>query len=809
MKYRHRQVAAYVAAPLLIGVAVAVRDALIGAKGEPETSLLLLAVALAGAVGGLGPAIAATVAGVLQEAYFNSVPVGSFRIAAHRDRVELAIFLVCGFALGATFEILRRSRHRERAMRRTLAMVTRCNEAILRAATEEELYGEICAIIVGEGGYRMCWVGLAENDARKTVRPVAHAGHDDGYLAGLDVTWADEPSGRGPTGTSLREGRIVVGRDYATDPALAPWRERAMSRGFRSVTSIPITFEGQVLAVVAMYSVEVAAFSREELRSLKRLSDDVAFGVSAIRQRQARARQEVELAAKDRALRASEEQFRTYVEAAPLAIFVVDGQGRYQDFNPAALEMIGVDGPTLRTLGIPDLVEEEDRAEALAAFAQLVETGRMDRDLRLRRRDGSHVWVALRSVKIAEDRYMAFCQDIGARHAAAMALRESERRYRTLVDGMASGLVLQSADGTIVDCNPAAERLLGLTAEEMRGRKSVDPRWRALREDGSPYPGEEHPPMMALRTGRTQVDVTMAVHKPDGEVTWLSVNAEPLRDDAGKVHAVLSTFVNITRRREAEVERARLQAQLAHSARLVAMGTLVAGVAHEINNPLVGLTSNAGTALEDVRAFQGILRGGGELDRQALAARTSEVLEMLVDVTTSAERIARIVKDLTILGRPDQPRARVRLAEVVEGAVKWLPASVTGRASLRMELQKVPDVMASASQIEQVLINLVTNAALSFPEGRRGEIVVRLGPGDPGMVRVEVQDDGPGIAPELLERIFEPFFTTRPLGKGTGLGLSICSAIVGAHGGSIAVASEPGKGATFRVDLPAAPAAAA
>jgi PAS domain S-box-containing protein len=803
MRAWHRQVVAYLAAPVLIGVAVGIRHALIGDRGEPESDLLLLAVVLAGAAGGLGPAIVATVVGLLEEAYFQARPFGSFRVADHRDRVELAIFLITGVAIAATFEIVKRMRRREAAVRRTLAMVTRCNEAILRAATEEDLYAEVCKVIVQEGGYRMCWVGLAEHDGQKTLRPVAHAGHEDGYLRDLDITWADEPRGRGPSGTAAREGRIVVGRDFASDPNLAPWKEGALRRGYRSVTSIPVTYDGRVFAIIAMYSGEVTAFSREELRSLKRLSKDIAFGVNAIRQRAARDQQEVVLAAKDRALRASEEQFRTYVEAAPLGIFVVDGRGRYHDFNPAALEMIGIDGPTLRGMSIADLVEEEDRPHALATFGTLVATGSMNQDIRLRRGDGGHVWVALRSVKIADDRYMAFCQDITERQQAAEALRESERRYRTLVNGMASGLVLQTTDGTIVDCNPAAERLLGLSVDEMRGRKSVDPRWRAIREDGSPYPGEEHPPMVALRTGKTQVDVVMAVHKPDGEVTWLSVNAEPLRDDTGKVHAVLSTFVNVTRRREAEAERARLQAQLAYAARLAAMGTLVAGVAHEINNPLSALTSNAGTVLEDVRAFQGILRGGADLDRALLDARTSDVLEMLVDVSTSAERISRIVKDLTILGRPDQPRTRVRLSDVVVGALRWLPASLTGRASIRTELREVPDVMASASQMEQVLINLLANAALSFPDGRPGRIVVRLGPGGPGRVRVEVEDDGPGIAPELLERIFEPFFTTRPPGKGTGLGLSICNAIVGAHEGTISVASVPGKGATFRVELPA------
>jgi signal transduction histidine kinase len=151
----------------------------------------------------------------------------------------------------------------------------------------------------------------------------------------------------------------------------------------------------------------------------------------------------------------------------------------------------------------------------------------------------------------------------------------------------------------------------------------------------------------------------------------------------------------------------------------------------------------------------------------------------------------------------------VKLSEVVAEALRWIPAPLPRAIPIRVEDGGAPEVVASAGQIEQVVVNLVTNGARAVPEGKRGLVVVRTGPGSPGMARLEVADDGTGIEPALLERIFEPFFTTSPAGpgRGMGLGLAICHSIVTSHGGTISVESEVGKGSTFRVELPAAPPA--
>jgi signal transduction histidine kinase len=240
------------------------------------------------------------------------------------------------------------------------------------------------------------------------------------------------------------------------------------------------------------------------------------------------------------------------------------------------------------------------------------------------------------------------------------------------------------------------------------------------------------------------------------------------------------------------------------------MGTLVAGVAHEINNPLTADVAGQGLALEAARKARMLRKRGSRLDVEAEIALLDEVIEGLEDAQEGAQRVARIVRDMAAFGNPNPMRARVKLVQIVDAALGGMPAFVAQAANVRVESRDTPDVMAAAGQIAQVVVNLVTNAAKATREGTRGEIVIRVGPGSQGMARLEVTDHGTGIPAAILGRIFDPFFTTRPLGlaRGTGLGLAICHTIATSHGGTITVESEAGKGSTFRVELPAAPAEA-
>ncbi|HET8725853.1 MAG TPA: ATP-binding protein, partial [Anaeromyxobacteraceae bacterium] len=373
--------------------------------------------------------------------------------------------------------------------------------------------------------------------------------------------------------------------------------------------------------------------------------------------------------------------------------------------------------------------------------------------------------------------------------------RADQARLRladTVFENAGSSMVVTDVDAVALSVNPAFTRVTGYSAREVIGQNL------RILQSG------RHPPAFFQEMWRK----LLAEHRWQGEIwnrrrsgehylEWLTITA--VRDAEGRTTRYVGSFIDITEQRA-------LEEKLATASRLAAMGTLVAGVAHEINNPLAGAMGAQGTAAESVEDLRALARQGLPLDPGQVGPQLDDLAEALRDAQAGTARIARIVKDLSLLGRPDAQRARIRLSAVVEEAMRWLPASVARSAAIVVEEAEAPEVEASAGQLAQVVINLVTNAAKAVPRGRQGRVVVRIGTGEHGAARLEVADDGVGMSAEVVRRIFDPFYTTRQPGEGTGLGLPICHSIVTAHGGSITVESVPGKGTTFRVELPSASA---
>ena len=240
-------------------------------------------------------------------------------------------------------------------------------------------------------------------------------------------------------------------------------------------------------------------------------------------------------------------------------------------------------------------------------------------------------------------------------------------------------------------------------------------------------------------------------------------------------------------------ERRRMEGQLRLADRMASVGTLCAGVAHEINNPLAYLLGNLSYLRES-------LQDGN-------AAPIGDLREAVADAIDGATRVRDVVRDLRLFANPDEERlGPVRVAQVIDVAQRMAMPEVRHRAQVVVDAHDVPAVLGNDSRLGQVVVNLLVNAAKAMPERPVEQNTIRIGVRSAGgRVTIEVADNGIGIPADALDRIFDPFFTTRKVGQGTGLGLFVCHSIVTAMGGEIEVESRVGVGTTFRVNLPVAP----
>ncbi len=188
---------------------------------------------------------------------------------------------------GASQDITERKQaeQTQKRLNRALKMLSDCNMALVHAAEESRLLSEICRLVVEQGGYRMAWVGFAEQNAEKSVRPVAQYGDDQDYLGRLEISWADTEPGRGPTGTAIRMGLTDINQDYLTNPRMTPWREAALASGYHSSIALPLSSKKHMLGALTIYSSATDAFGKEEVTLLEELANDLAYGIETLRTR--------------------------------------------------------------------------------------------------------------------------------------------------------------------------------------------------------------------------------------------------------------------------------------------------------------------------------------------------------------------------------------------------------------------------------------------------------------------------------------------------------------------------------------------
>jgi PAS domain S-box-containing protein len=494
----------------------------------------------------------------------------------------------------------------------------------------------------------------------------------------------------------------------------------------------------------------------------------------------------------EKQLQESEESFRTIFDSAAYGILLADMvTKRFHMANRTISEMIGYSRSELQQLDMASIHPEEALSFVLEQFEKQAQ-GEITtaRSLPIKRKDGSVFYADVTSAPLTmlgKTYLMGIFSDITDRKEAEEALRNSEARYRMLADNVTDSIWTMDMDLRLTYSSPAFTKLTGYTLEEVQDLtigqiltpasvESITSRILdvfAREQSGGLDPSEV-------------LTAEVELYCKDGSTVWTETSARFLRDENGQAIGMLGVSRDITERKRVEEEKQRMEQQLLLSGRLAAVGELAAGVAHELNNPLAA-----------VQGYAQLLATKQDLDEA--------IRQDVETIYREAQRASRITANLLSFSRRHEPeRKPVSVNNCIEKSLELHAYRMrVNNIEISTELQAdLPTTMADFYQLQQVFVNIITNAEQAMTESNgRGklEVTSQLS-GD--MIQVRLSDDGPGMPEEVLSRAFDPFFTTKDVGKGTGLGLSICYGLIQQHGGHIRAESSPDKGTTILVEIP-------
>ncbi|MGO9616134.1 MAG: PAS domain S-box protein [Bryobacteraceae bacterium] len=493
------------------------------------------------------------------------------------------------------------------------------------------------------------------------------------------------------------------------------------------------------------------------------------------------------------ALRARETAYRTLFEQSPFSVALTDGDGKYVDVNEnfctqARLPRSQVIGKTAIELGQVDQQQYDELSQALRQGGGSIQ----QHEATFRSGDGSvaHALVSARAIELQGQRYvLATVNYITERVQAEAALRESEARYRRIVDTTHEGIWAMDEQGITNFVNRRMAEMLGYAPEEMLGQSLFS---FVFPEDVPLF--EQR--IAGLRRGEGSVS-EKRFRRRDGTPVWALASSTAVLDEGGQFRGAFAMMIDITSQKRDQAEREELRQQLEHSQKLESIGRLAGGVAHDFNNLLTVINGYSDMLIKDLPE--------GDPQRQAIE-----------EIRGAGERAAALTKQLLTFSRRQIGRPRpLDLNALISGAERMLQRLIGEDILLDTSLDPALELVeADPGQMNQVLLNLSVNARDAMPDG--GRLILRTtnvrfdgenAPPDcqPGAyVKLTVADTGAGMDEQAIEHLFEPFFTTKPSGLGTGLGLATVYGIVKQGRGSILVHNQPGKGCSFEIHLPRA-----
>jgi len=695
-----------------------------------------------------------------------------------------------------------------RRINRTLKTLSTCNQIIVRTQDEQDLLKKICQIIVEVGGYRLAWVGFAEHDVEKSIRPVAQAGYDDGYLQKLQLTWSDTVRGQGPTGIAIRTGNTCIIQNVLTDPKYEVWRCQAQERGYAASIALPLKTGNLAFGALNIYAAEPNAFDDDEVQLLNKLAEDLTYGIVALRNQRDRASAQA-------ALQQSQASYTQLVEICPEAIFI-QSEGKFAFLNNAAVKLFGATQPE-ELLGKPviDLVHPkfhalvQERLQYLQEYKQplpLVEEDfiRLNgevihlevvaapceyqqkpaavvvaRNISHRRRTEAALQKANNELELRVAERTAelikvnrqLQSELDERQRIEEELRVSQVKLARILDIADDAIISINSEQCISLFNQGAEKIFGYSAQEVMGQKLdilLPLRFaQAHRQHVSDFGKSAS---LARRMGERR---ELFGQRKDGSEFPAEASISKINMGEEVYYTVI--LRDVTERKQIE----RMKDEF------------VSVVSHELRTPLTSIHGSLGM-----------------LSSGLLKADSDQGKRLLQIATDSTDRLVRLINDILDIERIESGKVKMareicNLADLIQSAVNVIQPlankqGVTlGISNLSVRLLADPD------RIVQTLTNLLSNA-IKF--STTGETVWLEAQEQENQVLLTVKDTGRGIPEDKLESIFERFQQVDSSDSrnhdGTGLGLAICKSIVQQHGGRIWAESTLGKGSTFYFTLP-------
>ncbi|MFH1702465.1 MAG: GAF domain-containing protein [Nitrospirota bacterium] len=717
---------------------------------------------------------------------------------------------------------------------RALKTLSDCNQALVRITEESQLLNEICSIIVEIGGYRMAWVGFAEQDETKTVCPVANAGYEEGYLETLKITWEDTERGRGPVGTAIRTGELYVVRDILTDSSYAPWRVEASKRGYASVIALPLSAKGQTFGALAVYSSEPDAFDVEEANLLTELADDLAYGIMALRTSAERKRA-------DEALRKSEALLKLQIERMPIGLIVWDTEFRVRSWNPASEKIFGFTAEEALGKHPYDLiVPKEAKSHVDTVWSQLLEgdttahsiNENITKDGRtifcewtntpLKKADSTVTGVLsmfedITELKRAEEesrlnssRLEALLKlnqmtDKPIQELTNFALEEAIRLtgsqigYLAFMNEQETVLTLHSwSKSAMEECRIKDKPIIypvettGLWGEAVRQRKPI-----ITNDYSAPNPWKKGCP-----EGHVTVIRHMNVPVFDGDriVIVAGVGNKSSDYDASDVRQItllMAGMWQIIQRKHTEEEIRKLNEELEQrvierTAKLeVANRELEAfsySVSHDLRAPLRAITGFSSILLEDY---------ADKVDDEG-----KRLMNVVKDNTLNMNKLIDALLALSRIGRKEIDLLEIDMDKLAKEVFDEIKATIPER-KIQFDIKPLPSDRGDAGMIRQVFVNLLTNAA-KFTRLKDVPIIEVGGYIEDSENVYYVKDNGIGFDMQYAEKLFGAFqrLHSDKQFEGTGIGLAIVQRIIQRHDGRVWAEGKVNEGAMFYFTLP-------